>query len=71
MDRRCERRSWQGSQSNKRGDNHGPDNAILEQPVNPQPLEFEQSDEQKRLLREIPVEFQAKRLDRGTVGGIA
>jgi hypothetical protein len=25
----------------KRGDNHGPDNAILEQAVDPQPLEFE------------------------------
>jgi hypothetical protein len=35
----------------KRGDNHGPDNAILEQPVNPQPLELEQIHEQKRLLQ--------------------
>ena len=34
----------------KRGDNHGPDNAILEQPVNPQPLGFESIQEQKQLL---------------------
>ena len=37
----------------KRGDNHGPDNAILEQPVNPQPLEFKQIHEQKRLLQDF------------------
>jgi hypothetical protein len=37
----------------KRGVNHGPDNAILEQPVNPQPLEFKQIHEQKRLLQDF------------------
>jgi N-acetyl-anhydromuramyl-L-alanine amidase AmpD len=30
--------------------NHGPDNAILEQPVSPQPLEFEQIQERKQLV---------------------
>jgi hypothetical protein len=51
--------------------NHGPDNAILEQPVNSQPLDFEQIEEQKRLFRQFPVEFQSKQFDQGTVGGIA
>jgi hypothetical protein len=35
----------------KKGDNHGPDNAILEQPVKPKPLELKQQiNERKGLL---------------------
>ena len=37
----------------KRGDNHGPDNAILEQPVKPEPLEFHKIQKREQLLEAL------------------
>ena len=47
----AKRRSWHGSQV--RGDNHGPDNAVLERAVKPEPLEFHKIQKRKQLLEAL------------------
>jgi hypothetical protein len=38
-------------EAKEEGNPNGPDNQVLEQPVNPQPLELQQIDEQERLVQ--------------------
>ncbi len=49
--------------TSKRGDNHGPDNAILERPVNPEPLEFNKSRSGSGFVQELPEPELRERLE--------